>query len=122
MLGASLLLAITCAGTTILFVRQSIERLKWQSSELDRVSWHMLQGQEEAARRFSHELHDELGQSLAAVRSNLTQRRNRDLEMLRDDCLHLVDQSIANVRELSQLLRPVILEVLDALTQNMRKL
>ena len=110
LLGASLLLAITCAGTTILFVRQSIERLKWQSSELDRVSWHMLQGQEEAARRFSHELHDELGQSLAAVRSNLTQRRNRDLEMLRDDCLHLVDQSIANVRELSQLLRPVILD------------
>ncbi len=110
LLGASLLLAVACACTTILFVRQSIERMKWQSSELDRVSWHMLQGQEEAARRFSHELHDELGQSLAAVRSNLTQRRNRDLDMLRDDCLHLVDQSIANVRELSQLLRPVILD------------
>jgi signal transduction histidine kinase len=34
----------------------------------------MLQTQEEAARRFSYELHDELGQSLAAVRSNLTKR------------------------------------------------
>lgn len=110
LLGASLLLAIACAGTTILFVRQSIERMKWQSGELDRVSWHMLQGQEAAARRFSHELHDELGQSLAAVRSNLTHRRERDLEALRSDCLQLVDQSIANVRELSQLLRPVILD------------
>jgi signal transduction histidine kinase len=28
----------------------------------------------------------------------------------RNDCLHLVDESIANVRELSQLLRPVILD------------
>lgn len=110
LLGASLLLAVGCAGTTILLVRRSIERIRWQSSELDRVSWHMLQGQEAAARRFSHELHDELGQSLAAVRSNLTRRRNSDLEMLRADCLHLVDQSIANVRELSQLLRPVILD------------
>lgn len=45
LLGASLLLAVACAGTTILFVRQSIERMKWQSGELDRVSWHMLQGQ-----------------------------------------------------------------------------
>jgi signal transduction histidine kinase len=110
LLGASLILAVACAVTTILFVRQSIERMKWQSTELDRVSWHMLQGQEEAARRFSHELHDELGQSLAAVRSNLTKEGTQDLELLRADCLHLVDQSIANVRELSQLLRPVILD------------
>lgn len=110
LLGASFLFAVACAGTTVVFVRQSIERMKWQSNELDRVSWHMLQGQEEAARRFSHELHDELGQSLAAVRSNLTRQGTKDLEALRSDCLQLVDQSIANVRELSQLLRPVILD------------
>lgn len=110
LLGASLLLAVGCAVTTILFVRQSIARMNWQSGELERVSWHMLQGQEEAARRFSHELHDELGQSLAAVRSNLTHLRQGDLETVRSDCLHLVDPSIANVRELSQLLRPVILD------------
>jgi signal transduction histidine kinase len=110
LLGASLLLAVACAATTIMFVRQSIHRMKRQSSELDRVSWHMLQGQEHAARRFSHELHDELGQSLAAVRSNLTKQGNNNIESLRADCLQLVDHSIANVRELSQLLRPVILD------------
>ena len=38
LLGTSLVLAIGCAAATILFVRQSIDRLKWQSSELDRVS------------------------------------------------------------------------------------
>lgn len=110
LLGASLALALACALVTIGFVRQSIQRIQWQSSELDRVSWHMLQSQEQAARRFSHELHDELGQSLAAVRSNLTKGGTRDLAGLRQDCLQLVDDSIANVRELSQLLRPVILD------------
>jgi signal transduction histidine kinase len=110
LLGASLALALVCALITIGFVRQSIQRIQWQSSELDRVSWHMLQSQEQAARRFSHELHDELGQSLAAVRSNLTKGGTPNLEALRHDCLQLVDESIANVRELSQLLWPVILD------------
>lgn len=110
LLGASFVLAALCAVITISFARSSIRRIEWQADELSRVSWHMLQTQEEAARRFSHELHDELGQSLAAVRSNLTKGGTRDLESLRTDCIHLVDESIANVRELSQLLRPVILD------------
>jgi len=110
LLGASFLLAAVCAALTVFFARKSIQRIRWQSDELNRVSWRMLQTQEEAARRFSHELHDELGQSLAAVRSNLTKGATRDLDSLRNDCLGLVDESIANVRELSQLLRPVILD------------
>jgi len=110
LLGASFILAAICALLTVGFTRKSLKRIRWQSDELNRVSWHMLQTQEEAARRFSHELHDELGQSLAAVRSNLTKGATRDLDALRADCLHLVDESIANVRELSQLLRPVILD------------
>lgn len=110
LLGACFVLAAVCAWLTIRFVRGSIHHIRWQSEELNRVSWHMLQTQEEAARRFSHELHDELGQSLAAVRANLTKGATRDLDSLRADCLHLVDESIANVRELSQLLRPVILD------------
>lgn len=110
LLGSSFVLASICAFLTILFARHSVRRIEWQADELNRVSWHMLQTQEEAARRFSHELHDELGQSLAAVRANLTKGATHDLDSLRGDCLHLVDESIANVRELSQLLRPVILD------------
>jgi signal transduction histidine kinase len=110
LLGASSILAAISAVMTIAFARKSIQRIRWQSEELSRVSWHMLQTQEQAARRFSHELHDELGQSLAAVRSNLTKGSTHDLGALRADCLHLVDESIANVRELSHLLRPVILD------------
>lgn len=110
LLGSCLVLAALCAAATIFFARHSIRRIEWQRDELNRVSWHMLQSQEETARRFSHELHDELGQSLAAVRSNLTSSSQDDKIERRADCVQLVDEAIANVRELSQLLRPVILD------------
>ena len=110
LLGICFTLAAACAVGTIGFVRHGVRRMTAQADQLNRVTWHMLQGQEEVARRFSHELHDELGQSLAAVRAGLTRSATPDLESLRADCLHLVDESIANVRELSQLLRPVILD------------
>lgn len=109
MLVSCFLLALIFAASTVLIARKSIERIQWQRDELNRVSWHMLQTQEDTARRFSHELHDELGQSLAALRANLVYPQKLEQEQ-RNDCLLLVDEAIANVRELSQLLRPVILD------------
>jgi two-component system sensor histidine kinase UhpB len=90
--------------------------MEWQESELSRVSWHMLEDQESTARRFSHELHDELGQSLTAVKANLAALRSTPEipgagnSSRLDDCLRLVDESIGNVRQMSQLLRPTILD------------
>jgi len=110
LLGACLALAAVCAILTIVFARRSLRNIEWHADELGRVSWHMLQSQESAARRFSHELHDELGQSLAAVKANLNSATSQDWLARRGDCLELVDSAIANVRELSQLLRPVILD------------
>ncbi len=108
----AILLAIAFAIVTIRMVTQLIRGMEWQTAELGRVSWHMLEDQEATARRFSHELHDELGQSLTAVKTNLAALEaggvvNR--ERL-DDCLRLVDESIGNVRQMSQLLRPIILD------------
>lgn len=110
LLGTCFALAIFCALGTVRFAYRSVRRIEWAANELNQVSWQMLQSQESVARRFSHELHDELGQSLAAVRSNLTTGTLKDLEARRADCVALVDEAIANVRELSQLLRPVILD------------
>jgi signal transduction histidine kinase len=109
MLIACFLLAIIFAAATVIIVRKGIQRIEWQRDELNRVSWHMLQTQEDTARRFSHEMHDELGQSLAAVRANLSEH-NWMHEPRRRESMQLVDEAIANVRELSQLLRPVILD------------
>ncbi len=110
LLGACFGLALIFAWFTIAFSRWTIRQMEWQANELNKVSWHMLQSQEAAARRFSHELHDELGQSLAAVKANLIAGNPGEFAARRTDCLHLVDEAIANVRELSQLLRPVILD------------
>lgn len=109
---ASVLLALVFAGLTVRMASQLIRGMEWQTAELGRVSFHMLEDQEAAARRFSHELHDELGQSLSAVKTNLTALRSEGQahpERLAD-CLRLVDEAIGNVREMSQLLRPTILD------------
>lgn len=108
LLGACLILALLCAVVTLVFARANIRKIEEQASELSRVSWHMLQDQESNARRFSHELHDELGQSLAAIKANLT--ATTDSPERRADCIKLVDEAIANVRVMSQLLHPVILD------------
>jgi signal transduction histidine kinase len=115
--GASVLLALVFAVFTVRMVSQLIRRLEWQTAELGRVSWHMLEDQEATARRFSHELHDELGQSLTAVKTNLSALATAavgpdaaEAGPRLADCLHLVDEAIGNVRQMSQLLRPTILD------------
>lgn len=110
LLGSCLLLAFVCAVLTIRTTAAMFAQMQRQAGELSRVSWHMLEGQEAAARRFSHELHDELGQSLTAVKANLMALSWDNIQARRTDCVHLVDEAISNVRELSQLLRPVILD------------
>jgi len=112
LLGAGLLLAVVCASLTVWMTTGLFHRMAWQTGELSRVSWHMLDNQESAARRFSHELHDELGQSLTAVKANLLAMQTSGAvdEKRIGDCLQLLDEAVHNVRELSQLLRPTILD------------
>jgi signal transduction histidine kinase len=109
---ASVLLALLFAAITVRMASQLIRGMEWQTAELGRVSFHMLEDQEAVARRFSHELHDELGQSLTAVKTNLTALdANGQVSAARlSDCLRLVDEAIGNVRQMSQLLRPTILD------------
>lgn len=110
LLVGALILSLTCAFITIRFTQQSLQRIAWQGRELNRVSWHLIQGQEEAARRFSHELHDELGQALTGLKAIISAIQPAELEARRTSCLTLLDETIGNVRELSQLLRPIILD------------
>jgi signal transduction histidine kinase len=109
---AAILLALIFAVFTVRMVAALIRQLEWQTAELSRVSWQMLEDQEATARRFSHELHDELGQSLTAVKTNLTALAlpGGDTAARLADSLRLVDESIGNVRQMSQLLRPTILD------------
>jgi signal transduction histidine kinase len=112
LLGGCLLLAVLCAICTVRITTVLFRKMESQASDLTRVTWHMLGNQETVARRFSHELHDELGQSLTAIKANLLalESNNHPDPARLEDCKHLVDEAVQNVREMSQLLRPTILD------------
>jgi signal transduction histidine kinase len=112
LLAASLAAAMLAAFASVRTSLHLVERIERQTRQLDQVSMQLIEKQEETARRFSHELHDELGQSLTAVKANLAalKRGAPDLDERKADCLHLIDEAIHNVREMSQLLHPAILD------------
>jgi signal transduction histidine kinase len=110
LLGSCLAAALACAVLTIWLVSGALTRIAEQERELARVSFHLLENQESSAQRLSHELHDEMGQCLSAMKANLAALNESNLEERRRDCMQLTDQALVNVRELSQLLRPVILD------------
>lgn len=103
-------LSLICATWAVRASTGLFRRLELQTGELARMQYQFLETQENIARRFSHELHDELGQALAAVKANLSALRGLGNDARVEDCSQLVDQAIKNVRELSQLLRPTILD------------
>jgi signal transduction histidine kinase len=105
LIGGCLLVALVSAVVTVRIAARVFRQMEAQSSELSRVSFRMLETQEATARRFSHELHDELGGSLTAIKTNLTNSQPHI-----EDSIKLIDDAIANVRTLSQLLRPTILD------------
>jgi len=112
LVGGCLAVALVCAIFTVRIATRVFRKMEEQASELSRVSFRMLEIQESVARRFAHELHDELGGALTAIKANISTMLNgtaTDSNRL-EDCNKLVDQSISNVRELSQLLRPTILD------------
>jgi signal transduction histidine kinase len=104
LIGGCLLVALISAVVTVRIAARVFRQMEAQAGELSRVSFRMLETQEATARRFSHELHDELGGSLTAIKTNLT--NGGPVE----DSVKLIDDAIANVRTLSQLLRPTILD------------
>lgn len=111
LVGGSLLLALVCAFITVRIAARVFGQMESQTGELSRVSFRMLETQEAVARRFAHELHDELGGSLTAIKSDLAALAADPFDKSRlEDSVKLVEQSISNVRELSQLLRPTILD------------
>ncbi|MBV8571313.1 MAG: sensor histidine kinase [Acidobacteriaceae bacterium] len=106
-----------CVALSLLFATWTVrasttlfKTLERQSAELTSLQYQFLKTQEDVARRFSHELHDELGQALTAVKANLSAFRQDPDPVRVDDCMLLVDGAIRDVRQISQLLRPTILD------------
>jgi signal transduction histidine kinase len=110
LMSGCMILAIGGSAFTVWFANQAFRRLERQTAELNQVSWHLIDTHEKISRRFSHEMHDELGQTLTGLKGLVKRATAADLEARREEMLDVLDEVMRDVRELSQLLRPVILD------------
>ena len=87
------------------------DTVRESEKSLRTLTGRLLQLQDEERRRFSRELHDSLGQYLAAVKMNLDMFSDSqpDDKLLRE-AIQLLDQSIAETRTISHLLHPPLLD------------
>jgi signal transduction histidine kinase len=117
--------AIGCARA----LGASRARLSQRQNDLTKLSDRLIAVQEEQLRRLSRELHDELGQSLTAVSSYLwlleqqTPPQQSTLRARTGEARRLVARTLGQIRELSQLLRPPVLDLyglVPSLEQHLR--
>jgi len=105
-------LAILCAIASIVVAITGFRSIERQADALARLSVHTFAQQEDTARRFSQEMHDEFGQTLNAIESTLTAVEAKDpahQERLRD-AIALSKEAQVMARDMSQLMRPRILD------------
>ncbi len=113
------LFPITKEGDTVTqmgIVVQDVTGLKRAESAVRRLSGRLLQIRDDERRRLARDLHDSLGQTLTAVKMNLSYL-GRDTSNLDErgknavvESRELVDESLKEVRTLSHLLHPPMLD------------
>jgi signal transduction histidine kinase len=109
---SALSLAVLCAVGCAVGAITGFRGIEKQAEALGRLSVHTFAEQEDTARRFSQEMHDEFGQTLNAIESTLTAVEAKDLahqERVRD-AIALSKDAQAMARDMSQLMRPRILD------------
>jgi signal transduction histidine kinase len=90
-------------GMLFLVIGEERNRLAARTSELEQLTRLLLRAQEDERRRIARELHDEAGQALTAVKIELDLDGHRDAG-------EKVGRALAQVRDLSNLLRPSALD------------
>jgi PAS domain S-box-containing protein len=90
------------------------ERLQAGRERLQTLSRRLVEVQEIERRRLAHELHDEIGQTLTAVKINLQALQRREdmagVEPYLKDSIDVVEHALGQVRNLSLDLRPSLLD------------
>ena len=99
--------------TMALYKHQAESQLRDNTLQLQTLSRRVLEAQETERRRVAHELHDELGQALTAIKINLQTRvrfqggaaDGSDIENIR-----ILEDALQQVRRLALALRPSMLD------------
>lgn len=92
--------------------------LREKTKQLHTLSRRILETQETERRRVAHELHDELGQALTAIKINLQLRerlQKHSPDELNTENLRIVEDALQQVRRLALALRPSMLDDLGLL-------
>jgi signal transduction histidine kinase len=95
---------------------QLLAQLKTQSEQLRKLSWKLIEVQEETLRHVARDLHDEFGQVLTAIGVMLGRAGQKGLD--RDSLFiqdvqkvkKIVEDTLQSVRDSSQVFRPAILD------------
>lgn len=96
-----------------LYKHQAEEKLRSTTRQLKALSQRVLEVQELERRRVAVELHDELGQSLTAIKINLqlSERfKDKSPTELNGESIRIVEEAIQQVRRLATGLRPSMLD------------
>lgn len=97
-------------------VRQRTAELEHRTLEVQMLSSQLLQAQDDERRRISRELHDSTGQLLVALTMNLFRLKselgesNSEAESLIADTMSVVDEMSRQLRTMSYLLHPPLLD------------
>ncbi len=103
-------------GTTVamaLYKHHADTRLLNTTRQLKALSRRVLEVQEQERRRVAVELHDELGQSLTAIKINLqlsARLKGQPLVDLNQENIRIVEDALQQVRRLATTLRPSMLD------------
>jgi len=96
-----------------LYKHQAEARLLTTTRQLKALSRRVLEAQESERRRVAIELHDELGQSLTAIKINLQiseRLKDKSPTDLNQESIRIVDDALRQVRQLATALRPSMLD------------
>lgn len=96
-----------------LYKHQAESKLRSNLEQLQKVSRRVLEVQESERRRIAIELHDELGQSLTAIKINLQTYelfKDRSPSELNAENIRIVEDALQQIRRLALALRPSLLD------------
>jgi signal transduction histidine kinase len=121
MLGLMLVFGVTVAWFTFRYVRhreaerqRHHEQTEWAKREFERLSARLLEVQEEERRMLARELHDEVGQTLTALRMEIAHAGRAAVEPETRSRLErargLAERCVQMVRNISVMLRPSLLD------------
>jgi signal transduction histidine kinase len=97
-------------------LRRLAEQLQAQSEQLRKLSWKLIDLQEDTLRQVARDLHDEFGQILTAIgimlRRTGQKAPNEDSSLVKDvqTVKSIVEDTLQNIRDRSQMFRPAILD------------